>query len=433
VKFLDIVRSAVQNSFRNKLRTGLTVIAIFIGAFTLTITSGIGTGVTAYINGQVSAIGAADVLTITKAADATASASDGPAAYDPSKSTTVSLGNGSRPGSTIQALTTADLAKIKATAGILSVDPAVRVSPDYVEYAGKGKFELTVSQTGTITTADLAAGAQLDNGSSSDQLLLPTTYLDNLGYANAKAAVGTTVNIGVTDYSGTQQIVAATVVGVQNETLLGSGAGLNRNLVAHLHTIETSGQPAGVSAGYATAVAHFDISATKAQITAIKDDLSAQGYSSQTVADTIGAFETVINVIIGVLNAFAVIALIAAGFGIVNTLLMSVQERTREIGLMKAMGMNGGRVYALFSMEAVFIGFLGSAIGVVTAIGVGSLISNVLANGIFAALPGLQVVQFAPASIAIIVGVVMLIAFLAGTLPARAAARQNPIDALRYE
>jgi len=433
MKFLDIVRSAVQNSFRNKLRTGLTVVAIFIGAFTLTITSGIGTGVTAYINGQVSAIGAADVLTITKTADATASASDGPAAYDPSKSTTVSLGNGSRPGSTIQALTTADLAKIKATAGILSVDPAVRVSPDYVEYASNGKFELTVSQTGTITTADLAAGAQLDNSSSSDQLLLPTTYLDNLGYSNAQAAVGTTVSIGVTDYTGTQQTVAATVVGVQNETLLGSGAGLNRSLVAHLHTIETSGEPAGVSAGYATAVAHFDASATKAQITAIKDDLSAQGYSSQTVADTIGAFETVINVIIGVLNAFAVIALIAAGFGIVNTLLMSVQERTREIGLMKAMGMNGGRVYALFSMEAVFIGFLGSAIGVIAAIGVGSLISNLLANGIFAALPGLQVVQFAPTSIAIIVGVVMLIAFLAGTLPARAAARQNPIDALRYE
>jgi len=433
MKFLDIVRSAVQNSFRNKLRTGLTVVAIFIGAFTLTITSGIGTGVTAYINGQVSAIGAADVLTITKTADATASASDGPAAYDPSKSTTVSLGNGSRPGSTIQALTTADLAKIKATAGILSVDPAVRVSPDYVEYASNGKFELTVSQTGTITTADLAAGAQLDNSSSSDQLLLPTTYLDNLGYSNAQAAVGTTVSIGVTDYTGAQQTIAATVVGVQNETLLGSGAGLNRSLVAHLHTIETSGEPAGVSAGYATAVAHFDASATKAQITAIKDDLSAQGYSSQTVADTIGAFETVINVIIGVLNAFAVIALIAAGFGIVNTLLMSVQERTREIGLMKAMGMNGGRVYALFSMEAVFIGFLGSAIGVIAAIGVGSLISNLLANGIFAALPGLQVVQFAPTSIAIIVGVVMLIAFLAGTLPARAAARQNPIDALRYE
>ena len=63
------------------------------------------------------------------------------------------------------------------------------------------------------------------------------------------------------------------------------------------------------------------------------------------------------------LDAFAVIALIAAGFGIINTLLMSVQERTREIGLMKAMGLGGGRIFAMFSIEAIFIGFLGSAIG----------------------------------------------------------------------
>jgi putative ABC transport system permease protein len=432
VRFFDIIRSAINNSFRNKLRTGLTVIAIFIGAFTLTITSGIGTGVTAYIDGQVSAIGAADVLTVSKA-DATTSTSDGPAAYDPTRSTTVSLGNGSRPGSTIQALTTADLAAITATPGILSVDPSVRVTPDYVEYDGKGKFELIVNATATITTADLAAGAQLDNASATDQLLLPTTYLGNLGYADAKAAVGTSVTIGITDATGAQQEIPATVVGVQNETILGAGAGLNRHLLDHLHDIQVTGQPAGASAGYASAVAHFDIAATPEQITAIKADLASQGYAAQTVADTIGAFETVINVIIGVLNSFAVIALIAAGFGIINTLLMSVQERTREIGLMKAMGMNGGRVYALFSTEAVFIGFLGSALGVVAAVGVGTLASSLLANGVFAALPGLQVVQFAPASIAIIIGIVMGIAFLAGTLPARAAARQNPIDALRYE
>jgi putative ABC transport system permease protein len=431
--FIDIITSAIANSFRSKLRTGLTVIAIFIGAFTLTITSGIGTGVTSYINTQVTAIGASDVLTVSKAADATTSAKDGPAAYDPSKATTVSLGNGSRPGSTIQALTTADLAAIKKTAGILRVAPSVRVTPDFIQYKDKGKFELVVNATATLTTADLAAGAQLDNNTSADQLLLPTTYLANLGFANAKAAVGEPVTIGITDSTGTQQLVTATVVGVQNETILGVGAGLNQHLTDHLHAVQITGQPAGVAQSYATATAHFDAKSTPAQITAIKAALAKQGFASQTVADTIGAFETVINVIIGVLNAFAVIALIAAGFGIINTLLMSVQERTREIGLMKAMGMNGGRVYALFSTEAVFIGFLGSALGALAAVGVGSLASKLLGDSVFSGLPGLQVVQFAPSSIAIIIGVVMLIAFLAGTLPARAAARQNPIDALRYE
>jgi putative ABC transport system permease protein len=119
--------------------------------------------------------------------------------------------------------------------------------------------------------------------------------------------------------------------------------------------------------------------------------------------------------------------------GIVNTLLMSVQERTREIGLMKAMGMSGGKIYALFSTEAVFIGFLGSAMGALVAIGVGSAISNVLSETLLSDLQGLDVLKFAPASVAGIVLVVMLIAFLAGTLPARRASKQNPIDALRYE
>jgi putative ABC transport system permease protein len=433
MKFVDIVKTAIANSFRSKLRTGLTVIAIFIGAFTLTITSGIGTGVTSYIDTQVTAIGAADVLTISKAADSTSSATEGPAAYDASKATTVSLGNGSRPGSTIQALTAKDITAIGKTSGILNVDPSVRVTPDYIQYNDNGKFEIIVNATATLTTADLAAGAQLDNSSTTDQVLLPTTYLKNLGFANASAAIQKTVSIGITDYAGVQQEVKATVVGVQNETILGVGAGLNQHLTDALHTIEVTGAPVGASDSYATATAHFSPSSTQAQITAIKEDLARQGYSSQTVADTIGSFQTVINVIIGVLNAFAVIALVAAGFGIINTLLMSVQERTREIGLMKAMGMNGGRVYTLFSTEAVFIGFLGSALGALAAVGIGSLVSNILADGVFSALPGLQVVQFAPSSIAIIIGVVMLIAFLAGTLPARAAARQNPIDALRYE
>jgi len=107
---------------------------------------------------------------------------------------------------------------------------------------------------------------------------------------------------------------------------------------------------------------------------------------------------------------------------------------TRSVDeLVKAMGMSGGKVFALFSTEAVFNGFLGSALGAAVAIGVGTLISTILSDTVLVDLEGLQVLQFAPASVAVIILVVMGIAFLAGTLPARRAASQNPIDALRYE
>src|SRR5690606_33872726 len=120
-------------------------------------------------------------------------------------------------------------------------------------------------------------------------------------------------------------------------------------------------------------------------------------------------------------------------FGIVNTLLMSVQERTREIGLMKAMGMGGGRVFALFSTEAVFIGFLGSAIGVILAMLAGTAASTFLGGALLADLPGLTIVAFDPLTVGLTILLIMAVAFLAGTLPAARAVRKDPVDALRYE
>lgn len=430
MKFPDLVKMAVANTFRSKLRTTLTVIAIFIGAFTLTITSAIGTGISSYINAQVASIGAADVLTITKSTDASRATGDGPAMYDPSKAS--ATGGLRGVGGAVPALTKSDLTTIARTKGVSDVNPLAEVSPNYIEHGASGKFQVTVSEQAALTKADLAAGSQLSR-SGRNQVLLPTTYLKSLGFAHAKDAIRQPVTLGAIDYLGAQHEVHATVVGVQNKTLIGGGVGLNQTLTDTLRSVQSTGKPAKVPTTYVTATAHISSTATAAQIDTVKQDLKKEGFTAQTVADQIGAFETVIGAIIGVLNAFAVIALIAAGFGIINTLLMSVQERTREIGLMKAMGMSGGKVYALFSMEAVFIGFLGSAIGAAIAIGLGSLLSSILASTVLSGLPGLNVLQFAPTSIATIIIVVMALAFLAGTLPARRASRQNPIDALRYE
>lgn len=431
--FIDVVKTAIGNSFRSKLRTTLTVIAIFIGAFTLTITSAIGTGISDYINTQIASIGSTDVLSVGKTADDASAADDGPAEYDPDAATVDGGFPGGAPGLPVTALTDDDINAIRDTDGILDASPVIMIAPSYVEYDGNGKYELSVSPTAALTQADLASGAQLGSGSDENEILLPSSYLENLGFEDAEHAVGQTVTIGMPDYQREMHEVDATVVGVQNESLFGSGAALGQHLTDELEDISNAGKPAGASVSYILATAHIDPAATQEQIDAIKTDLADQGYTAQTVADQIGTIQTVIDGIIGVLNAFAVIALIAAGFGIINTLLMSVQERTREIGLMKAMGMSGGKIFALFSNEAVFIGFLGSAIGALVAIAVGSLISNVLAATLLSDLQGLQVLQFAPASVAGIILVVMAIAFLAGTLPARRASRQNPIDALRYE
>jgi len=100
---------------------------------------------------------------------------------------------------------------------------------------------------------------------------------------------------------------------------------------------------------------------------------------------------------------------------------------------MKAMGMRDGRVFALFSLEAAFIGLLGSALGVLVAVGIGAPLSAALSAGPLAALGGLDILLFEPVPVLGVVALIVAVAFLAGTLPARAAARKTPIDALRYE
>ncbi len=112
---------------------------------------------------------------------------------------------------------------------------------------------------------------------------------------------------------------------------------------------------------------------------------------------------------------------------------MSVQERTKEIGLMKALGMSKGKIFTLFSIEAILIGFWGSMLGVGFAVALGKVVNAVASKGFLKDFTGLQLLSFPLKSVAVIVIGIMLIAFLAGTLPARRASQKDPIEALRYE
>ena len=426
---LDTLTAAISNSLRSKTRTILTVLAIVIGAFTLTITSAIGTGVSNYIDNQIGAFGAKDVLTVTKTGDTSAAQQEGPAEYDPDAAIVAA----DLTQFDTEPLLEEDLDAIRAVEGIVDVSAVRQVNPRYIEHGEHGKYVLDVNATANLTTPDLAAGSQLDNAGTDPQILLVTSYVDALGFADPETAVGSTVRIGIADYTGQVHEIPATVAGVQNETILATGAALNEALLEVLHTAQAIGQPSAAAEQSVVATAHFDPDASEAEIDAIQAALADAGFQAATVSDQIGVIQTVVDGIIAVLNAFAVIALIAAGFGIVNTLLMSVQERTREIGLMKAMGMRGASIYALFSTEAVFIGFLGSVLGAAAAIGIGSIANGLIVDSFLADLDGLQVLRFEPVPVASILLTVMAIAFVAGTLPARRAARQNPIDALRYE
>ncbi|HEV7949189.1 MAG TPA: ABC transporter permease [Glaciihabitans sp.] len=428
---LDLAVSAVGNSFRSKTRTILTVIAIFIGAFTLTLTSGVGTGINRYIDDTVSSIGAADVMTVNKTVEATG---DGPQLYDPSSTQVESQLAGPPGASTLEAMTSEDIAELTTINGVESAEPTLSVSPDYIQYGDGDQYQVSVGSVIPGITLQLAAGDQPQYNADDYQVAIPESYLEPLGFADADAAVGETIALGLTNTQGASSTLEATVVGVAEPGLTqSSSVSANDSLTRALYDGQSVGLGDAARDSYAQAVVRFDADATDDEITALKEALADAGYTGTTVDDQIGAFKTIIDAIVLVLNGFAGIALIAAGFGIVNTLLMSVQERTREIGLMKAMGMGGGRIFTLFSLEAVFIGFLGSAIGVGAGMLVGTLANTALADTLLADLPGLTLLAFDPVSLATIVLVVMGIAFAAGTIPALRAAKADPIESLRYE
>jgi putative ABC transport system permease protein len=435
VRVRDLVGSAVANTFRSKTRTALTVVAIFVGGFTLALTSGMGTGINAYIDDTVTGIGASDVMTVTKASESADlpgfGGGSGPAEYNPDVIDSGQPGQG-----TVVALVPGDLDVLADIEGVLDVQATKSITADYIVAGDGTPYVVGVGALVEGQTLQLAAGDAPDDAAAGFELVLPVSYVEPLGFADNTDAVGQSVMIAITDAQRTQHVVEATVVGVAEENIASpAGASIvpNEALTDELYATQNVGVPLDIAERYARASLRFASDATAEQIAELKDRLADAGYTGTTVADQLGAFTTVIDGIVLVLNAFAVIALLAASFGIVNTLLMSVQERTREIGLMKAMGMGSGKVFGLFSLEATFIGLLGSGIGVILGMLAGTAISSVLSDGLLADLPGLTLIAFDPLSIAVIVVVVMGVAFLAGTLPAARAARADPVESLRYE
>lgn len=429
MKISDIIRDANSNLFRSKARTILTVIAIFIGGFTLTVTNGIGDGVSDYIDKQLGNLGAEDVLIVQQRMED--SFTNGPQKFDEDQSSGSMMGGF---GPTIPLLDEKDIETVKAVDGVLSVKPLLGASPDFIEGPSEEKYKLTISAFIDGTNIDLASGIMPDNSSERNEVVLTPDLVPVLGFSSPDEAVGEEVSIGITSAIGERQEVVSTVVGVQERSLTSIGGSVvNDALVKRLVAVQVEGSVSTAPEGHVALIARVAKDISDEDLQAIKGTLSDKDYEAMTFQDRIGMLKQVISAIVAVLNIFAVIALVAASFGIVNTLLMSVQERTKEIGLMKAMGLGKGKIFMLFSLEAILLGFWGSLFGSLAGVGAGMVANKVASDTFLKDLPGFNLTSFSAISIAVIMLIIMLIAFVAGTMPARRASNKDPIEALRYE
>lgn len=427
MKFIDVVSTALGNTTRSIVRTLLTVTAIFIGAFTLTLTSGLGVGINQYIDRMVQGFGQTEQIYVQKVSETAQPATKGPQEYNPED---VSVEN--EFGNSL--LTQSDVDKIEKISGVDSVEPIVATSPNYIEGENSDKFEAAMGLSLYADTLQYEAGSA--PGEDKQEITIPSDWVRPLGYSSSQDAVGQTVKIGITNAVGKEKVFEATVSGVTELMVSGQGGEPtpSKALSSSLYEYQIEGLPDAIaeSQGYLMVVANVP-DAGKQE--AVKRELFKENMVGSTAEDQIGQIRGVINTVIWVLNGFALIALLAAAFGIVNTLLMSVQERTREIGLMKSLGMAPGKIFTLFSAEAVLLGVIGSVVGVGAGVIVGTAANGLLTSegGPLGDVAGLSLYGIAPLQLLLIVVLIMAIAFIAGTLPAVRAAGKDPIESLRHE
>ncbi len=189
---------------------------------------------------------------------------------------------------------------------------------------------------------------------------------------------------------------------------------------------------ASESEGYGSAVVRVN---DPVALTEVRKQLTDLGFGSFSIVDQLDQIRTVFLIIDSVLGLLGGISLLVASFGIANTMIMSILERTREIGIMKAIGAEDGEIKLIFFFEAAVIGLFGGIIGSVAAWGIDGL-ANRLAYRFILKPQGASFIDFFSLPPYLWLGAILFaltVSILAALYPAARAARIDPVRALRHD
>lgn len=406
MNFLESVRVSLRALLANKLRSILTMLGIIIGVSAVIAMVGIANGATAQITSQIQGLGS-NLLIVS-----------------PGQASSGGVRGGTGSANT---LTLSDLPKIEAAgSAIKAVAPSAGTNVQVVYGAGN------TSTTVTGTTAEYASirSVSVERGrfltqSDVDQyarvaVVGPTVVQNLMGSADADI-VGKTIKlknvpfqvIGVTASQGSS--------GFQNNDdmifvpITTAQARLIGNKYVRQFFIEASSadmmQPAQDEVAIALRQAH--------KIQAGQPD----DFSIMNQAEILQTMQGVTQTMTMLLGGIAAISLLVGGIGIMNIMLVSVTERTREIGIRKAIGAKARDILMQFLIEAVILSILGGGIGIILGWGGSKLIGTMLNMTASVSVSAVLMAFAFSAGIGIVFGV----------FPARKAAGMDPIDALRYE
>lgn len=423
MKTWDLVRTSNRNLFRNKLRTFLTVMAIFVGSFTLTMTNGLGDGMRDYVESQVKNIEGDRIVIARKKLDR---APGGPRAGAPSE---YKENNGEDVDFDPNSMLVTEpqmTAAVDGLQGVKGVTPQYSIQGEYITLDNSKKYQLELGMLSEGLIAKTEAGvAAVGDG----QILIPIGLARELD-ANVSTLIGRTATIGYKSAGGEMKTRPLQISGVATKGFMTNyNSFVSSGTARKIYEDQRIDKSADKFAAFTIQMETDDATA----IGAVKTALEEKGFDAETVADSRKRTYDAIGIFKTGMNLFALVALLAASFGIINTLVIAVLERTKEIGLQKALGMGRGKIFAIFSLESVLIGFWGAVLGTVGGIATGLIANRVLVAAYAESFEGFSLFAFKPLSIMFVILLVCGIAFVAGVMPAIRASRLNPIESLRYE
>ncbi|MCX6804551.1 MAG: FtsX-like permease family protein [Patescibacteria group bacterium] len=458
MKIRDLIRRSGRSLKSAKGRTILTALAIAVGTFALSLTLAASNGATTYVNKIINDNFDPSELIVT-ADDSIFGQGDNtkPREYDPSFGTGISNAGAT---TQIKKITQADINKLSEVEGVERVREDITVNANYITRAGEKKYVATIASYNPAQKPELLSG-DIDENFSGSKIILPDAYLADLGFDSAQEAVGKKVLASIPRNITPEQIRAQLASGTLAKTPEEFAAQAQANAIdQELTIVAVSKKPTRSQPGtelyiltpieearrlndlslegttdfrtYNFVLVKVEDGKDPAKLSAAQQKLKDLGYQVRSVKETQEFLTNIIGVLQGIVAGFAFIAIIASIFGIINTMYISVLQRTREIGLMKALGMRKRDIGRLFRFEAAWIGFLGGVVGSALAVALGLSLNPWITRQLNLG-EGNNILIFNPIQIAVLVGSLMFISILAGWLPSRKAAKLDPIEALRAE
>ncbi|MDB5195075.1 MAG: hypothetical protein JWO84_259 [Parcubacteria group bacterium] len=406
----DLFHETMTALGANKARSGLTMLGIVIGIGSVIALVAIGNGAQASISSSIQSLGS-NLIIVTPGAQRN------PGGFG------VSTGRGG-----VKTITRDDATAVGNVSGVATVAQEI-----------SGRYQVTAKGTNTNTTVDgvngdyatvrnieIDQGAFLSDGQSATlakvAVIGPTTMTDLFGdTAVANDVIGQQIRI---------KGIVFTIIGV---TVSKGGSGFtNSDDIIYIPVQTAARYLAGdeylttmdIQATSADAMTQVQADVTALLLTRHKiSDPTQADFSVLNQADIVATASSVTGTFTLLLAAIAAISLVVGGIGIMNMMLTNVTERTREIGLRKAIGATERDISNQFLMESIVLTVIGGAIGITLGWSIATLLT----------LTGLLTASVSLSSVLIAFGVSAAIGIVFGWYPARRAARMNPIDALRYE